>query len=337
MKKNDSTNQTNSFLLYFITLLLSFFFIAVGAELYVRLVADNGMNYTLEMWKYARQAKQISSDPRIGHEHIPNARGHFMGYDVFINSQGLRDKEYTFEKPKNTTRILMLGDSLAFGWGVAQDQTSSKILETLLNQNGNHFYEVINSGVGNYNSDMEIGYFLKKGYLWNPDIVILNYFINDAEPTPKYGGNFFSEHFYSYVYFGGVLDTFLRRFFGKTDYKTYYSNLYEETAPGWIQTQKAFGELSSYCKSKHIKLILAHQPELRELHSYPFEFVTKKIETMSKNNEVPFIDLMDFVKNEPEESLWVSKPDPHPNAKACKLFAQGLYKILRQNSLAPMQ
>ncbi len=42
-----------------------------GVELYVRFVEDDGMQFDLEMWKYAKSVKRISENPRIGHEHRP--------------------------------------------------------------------------------------------------------------------------------------------------------------------------------------------------------------------------------------------------------------------------
>ena len=66
-----------------------------GAEIYVAKVIDDGMQFDLEMWRYAKYIKRQSASPAIGHEHTPNTRAHLMGADVAISSQGLRDREYT--------------------------------------------------------------------------------------------------------------------------------------------------------------------------------------------------------------------------------------------------
>ena len=47
----------------------------------------------------------------------------------FINSLGFRDNEYLPKKPKNTLRLLVLGDSLTFGLGVEGSESFPKILE----------------------------------------------------------------------------------------------------------------------------------------------------------------------------------------------------------------
>src|SRR5215468_1873325 len=94
-----------------LTLLVSLAVAAGGLELLTRFVVDDGMQYDLEMWKYAREIKQVSADPLIGHEHAPNRQARLMGVDFRTNSQGLRDREFTYERPPGKLRIVMLGDS----------------------------------------------------------------------------------------------------------------------------------------------------------------------------------------------------------------------------------
>ena len=98
--------------------LISLVITAFGLELLTRLMVDDGMQFDLEMWKYAREVKQVATDPLIGHEHASNRQAHLMGVDFRTNSQGLRDREFSFERAPGKLRIAMLGDSLTVGWGV---------------------------------------------------------------------------------------------------------------------------------------------------------------------------------------------------------------------------
>ena len=61
------------------------------------------------MWKYARDAKQLSADPLLAHEHAPNRVAVLMGVDFQTNSKGLRDWQF-YDRQPGTLRILMLGD-----------------------------------------------------------------------------------------------------------------------------------------------------------------------------------------------------------------------------------
>ena len=95
-------------------------------EVLTRLVVDDGMQYDLEMWKYARDVKQISADPLIAHQHAPDRRAQLMGVDFQTNSKGLRDREFSYDRVPGKLRILMLGNSLAVGWGVTLEETFAK-------------------------------------------------------------------------------------------------------------------------------------------------------------------------------------------------------------------
>src|SRR5215472_18770839 len=119
-------------------------------EVAVRAFFDDGMQFDLEMWKYALEVKGISSDPLIGHNHRPNRQAFLMGFQFDTNSKGLRDREFSYEKPPGRLRIMMLGDSFTVGWGAKFDETFPKRIERMYADRGIQA-EVINTGVGNYN------------------------------------------------------------------------------------------------------------------------------------------------------------------------------------------
>lgn len=311
------------------TLLLavSLALIYAAAEAYVSFAVDDGMQFDLEMWRYSRAVKRVSDNPVIGHEHQPNTQAHLMGVDVAISSQGLRDREFPLEPPPGRTRILMLGDSLTFGWGVPVEQTYSKRLEQLLRQGG-HDVEVINTGVGNYNTSMEVEYFLERGAKFNPHYVVLNYFINDAEPTPRYQTSFLSRHSRAYVYFASRMDSALRKaeVAHREDWQGYYASLYKN-GHGTREVIAAVGRLASYCRKKGIYVVLADYPELRSPAKYPFPYVGDFMRKAAETHGIPYISLLPAVKNLEPASLWVTVPDPHPSAVAHEAFAKELFSI----------
>jgi len=93
---------------------------------------------------------------------------------------GFRDhKTYSYQKPPNTTRILMLGDSFTQGDEVPIDKTFSKLLETKLNAQANRAYEVINAGVRGSGSLQQYLWFKNQGLKFNPDLVILNFYLGN--------------------------------------------------------------------------------------------------------------------------------------------------------------
>lgn len=298
-------------------------------EAAARWVLDDGMDFDLEMWKYARDLKQVSPNKLIGHEHRPGSSGTYMGVPVRISSLGLRDREFTRQPIPGVKRVMMLGDSVTFGWGVRDEDTPSKLLESALNKNAPRpAYEVINTGVGNYNTVMEVEWFFDHGRQLKPEIVVLNYFINDAEPVPVRKDAGWAERSYAAVMFYSAVDKADRQYFGKSDWKEYYSNLYRVDAPGWRAAQKAVGKLAQWCRENNVPLVIANYPELHALSPYPFQPVTDAVAQLAAANGADFVDLKPSVVGLQPESLWVSPTDAHPNRKANLRFAATLQPVI---------
>jgi hypothetical protein len=101
---------------------------------------------------------QISDNPVIGYEYRPGYGPTDEPFDsshrgYSINRAGFRDHEYPLEKPPGVYRILVLGDSTTAGNGIANlDRTYTKVLEKILNEDGDRKFEVLNMGVGGYHT-----------------------------------------------------------------------------------------------------------------------------------------------------------------------------------------
>ena len=68
--------------------------------------------------------------PNLNRVHIGNT--HEFSYTVKTNALGYRMGDFSLEKPSNEHRILMLGDSMTFGYGVDVEDNLSSQLERLL-------------------------------------------------------------------------------------------------------------------------------------------------------------------------------------------------------------
>jgi hypothetical protein len=238
-----------------------------------------------------------------------------MGVNVKTNSQGLRDREFSFERTPGTLRILMLGDSFTEGWGVPLEDTSSKRIEKLYEARGIKA-EVLNTGVGNYNTIQEVKYFLTRGYKYQPDIVVLNYFVNDAEPVPRdRPPSMLARMCYSCVFLYGRIDALLRRSSAREEWADYYLGLYGNgKAKGWLDANDYIKKLADYCKAHKIKLLIVSLPELHDVHHYRFQLITNLVREAADENRVSFVDILPYLKDQESAKLWVTAPDPHPNA-----------------------
>lgn len=121
-------------------------------------------------------------NPRRVYEFVPSSRFRFIGVPVSINSDGFRGREHAISKPTSTIRIVGLGDSVMFGWGVQEDESYLSIVEQDLNgQQDGLRWEVINTGVPGYNTVMEVETLKDKGLKYQPDLVVINYVLNDMD------------------------------------------------------------------------------------------------------------------------------------------------------------
>ena len=304
-------------------------------EVAVRAFFDDGKQFDLEMWKYALEVKGISSDPLIGHYHRPNRQAFLMGVQFDTNSKGLRDREFSYEKPPGRLRIMMLGDSFTVGWGAKFDETFPKRIERMYADRGIQA-EAINTGVGNYNTIQEVEYYLREGYKYNPDIVVLNFTFNDAEPVPVSSPPpTILRICYSCIFVEGRIDSVLRELFVKKDWADYYLGLYGDDgqAKGWLDAKAYIAKLAAFTKAHGTKLLIASMPELHDVQHYRLQRITDLLHEAADENDVPFVDLLPYVQGVPSPELWVTPPDPHPNGLAHKLFAEGIFDALEKLSV----
>lgn len=104
-----------------------------------------------------------------------------------ISSQGLRDDEAAIPKPEGTFRILVLGDSVAYGSSVPKTDTFSNRLERMLREQFGPV-EVINAAVMGYTPYNELDYYLEEGRKFGADLVIVAFCMNDvANPRLHWG------------------------------------------------------------------------------------------------------------------------------------------------------
>ena len=93
-----------------------------------------------------------------------------------INSRGLRGELYPARKAAGTYRVLVLGDSNGFGWGVQEGETFSALLDRFAAD-----VQVVNLSLSGYGTDQQYLRFLRDGVGFEPDLVVLQLTANDFE------------------------------------------------------------------------------------------------------------------------------------------------------------
>lgn len=145
------------------------------SEAVVRAHDVGGVSYFVEAARYLAAAVP---DPRLGYRHAPNHESVYQGAMVAINARGLRDHV----RPEGVeTRVLLLGGSETFGWGVEAEETYGEILERIFPG-----VETVNAGVCGYSLRQQLDYLETDGLALNPDavfvLVSLRRFASDDMP-----------------------------------------------------------------------------------------------------------------------------------------------------------
>jgi hypothetical protein len=118
-------------------------------------------------------------DPDRGISLKPGAEGWWTkeGHAyVRINSAGLRDHEHRLERPPNTLRVAVLGDSYAEAMQVPMDQAFWVVMEHSLQHCARlkgKKVEAINFGVAGYGTAQELLTLRHKVWPYDPDIIVL--------------------------------------------------------------------------------------------------------------------------------------------------------------------
>ncbi|MFI5362574.1 MAG: SGNH/GDSL hydrolase family protein [Elusimicrobiota bacterium] len=140
-----------------------------------------------------------SADPDLLYELKPGVRliG-WGGIRVETDSSGCRVAPGSRDADSGPPRIAVVGDSSPFGWKVPFEATYGEQLRLRLQRALGKPVAVKNYSVPGYNSLQNLATFRDKVLRWHPDLLLLHYDNNDADPSdddrtrymdPAYGDN----------------------------------------------------------------------------------------------------------------------------------------------------
>lgn len=304
-----------------------------------------------------RQLYVPDADPQIAFRMRPGYADFVYGAPVAINRQGLRDDEYPYAKVTNQKRILVLGDSVAFGYGVPAQDTFAKQWEKLLRTDPGVEWQVINAGVPGYTTVQEVRWFEVEGLRYQPDAVILTYVMNDPEEVHTLDANgqivpLPADQFYRAIYDilprpvlpftrYSYLMKFLDRWFqfaepGWHEVHDRLTRFFNEAIfdqPGWPCCQEALLWLRDLCREREMFLLVAIYPTMYRLHSveeHPFALHYQKVQDFLEAHDIPsLLPLPDFI-GQSVDAMRAYVDDPHPSRASHAIFTRSLHKELQR-------
>lgn len=264
----------------------------------------------------------------IMYELKPNADIYYMTVRFKTNSQGLRDKEYSIAKPKNTFRVAVLGDSFTMGSGVDIENVFHSIIENRLNTESNGItYEFINFGVSGYDPTHYLATIKYKALEYSPELIL---FCQSAPFEEFYPRKYF-QHIYkikpkSYAFF--------ESFFWKM-VENIIKSMKVKSPPAYIEasiqkTENVFAELKQISKNINIPICVV----ILQNHHNSFQHANiNRLKKLASKYDLYVTDTSEAFKNMQLSQYVISKIDQHPNAKANKIFARVIYSYLKEQRL----
>jgi lysophospholipase L1-like esterase len=309
------------------------------------------------------------SDARLIFALRPNQRAFTADKPATINARGLRGPLIPFERNAGTFRILLLGDSIAFGYGVAESETVAARLAIRLDHRG-LATEVINAGVPSYNVEQEVAYLAAEGTGYQPDWVVLGVCWNDINEksgvrvTPEgwlatarevesapLVGLFESPGGYALrnmIKSSRLLYATTQGWQGARDalWPNDHSLFREDilagrgtprVTRGWERMEISLREMARLGKEHHFRSLVVAFPLLPSLeHDYPASSYPSRLLALAGEAGLPARDLTPVYRSvfTGHESLYVPYDADHPNARGHDLAAAEIAGALLDASAA---
>lgn len=277
-----------------------------------------------------------SSVPGLAYELAPNREQYSRGATIRTNSFGMRDDEPRTGIDDSLHRIVVLGDSFTFGFGVAGEDTYPNVLERLLNEKiEDEEFEVLNLGVGGYSTHDEALVLEHKGMKWNPELVVVGYVLNDPEIDPiQQLHSYFQEaswwQYLNILRLAAKLKNYWDvRALGEGDYIKY---LHAHQLK-WQSVVQGLSKIGSLAEERKFHVLLLIFPlTMSAWENYPYRNLHKQVANIAKTKGLFVIDLYDIYSQHSPKELKVARGNHHPSKFAHELTAKAIYQWMLANN-----
>jgi lysophospholipase L1-like esterase len=268
-----------------------------------------------------------SDIPGLAYELAPNRERHERGALIRTNSYGMRDDEPRSES-SDVRRVVVLGDSFTFGFGVSGDETYPNVLERLLKErSGGDRFEVLNFGVGGYSTRDEVLTLRYKAMEWDPELVVIGYTLNDPEVDPiqplhqYFQTPSWWQHSELLRLIAWQKYRWDKRRLGRRDYHRYL----HAHPRKWRSVVNGFAEIGALVREKGIPALVVVFPEtLVRWSPYLYEDLHHLVAETAKLKGLHVLDLYNTFSAFPAADLALSPDDHHPSPLAHELAAKAI-------------
>ncbi len=260
-------------------------------------------------------------------------------FHVTTDGQGVRWPLHTQKKPQDVFRILLLGCSTTFGWGVEDAETYPARLEALARDAGYEKLEVINGGQPGYTSFQGMWFWEEVARHYEPDLVVIGYVVQDARRAAysDLSQAILTENasFLKYnLLYQWRLYLALKNLQGDVVIRTKERSETGEAGVFRVSERsflKNLRTLRASVEATGANVVHFGFPLEREGYTAQHR---RLLRLESEAADVPFYDpSSDIEQASRAEQLYFEKDRGHPNAAGCDRIARGMLKFLESQQL----
>jgi lysophospholipase L1-like esterase len=289
-------------------------------------------------------------DAVLDWRYVPNSEVHFGKLTFRYNNAGFRDVDHEVEKPPGVRRVVVVGDSVSEGVGVETDHVFARVLQSRLGQG----HEVINIATSGLNTPQEVHLLEREGLKYQPDLVILNLVLNDADFASSLAGarRHYERKEATIGLLGIPINPEFKRFLKSsallyfvkervgnlvalaTDARSgrgddYYIALWADPA-NQAKVTHGFDRLVELRDQHGFELVIVVWPFLTEYSSYPYRHIHQWLAEEAGRRRIAAIDLLPTFSGVPYRDMQVAAEDGvHPNAAGHALAVDTLVAWLQ--------
>lgn len=279
-------------------------------------------------------------DPVLNWRYVPNSVVSEGKIDYRYNWVGFRDVDHSVQKPSGIKRIIILGDSVTEGYGVEWKDVFANILQSRLGAQ----QEVIVVAAGGLNTPQEVHLLKQEGLLYEPDLVVMNFVLNDADfftsfdAAQRYKAEKDSQigllnlpispvvkralKSSALVYFVKErVENFTGRLLGTVE-TDYYTRLWAKDESRQ-RVMTGFNGLAGLQRDHGFQVLVIIWPVIMDYQRYGFGSIHERVAQWATTKGFAVIDLLPQFSKIPYRELQVTAEDNiHPNSLGHKVGAE---------------
>lgn len=298
-------------------------------------------------WGATVRIHRESADPELVYELNPGAEAERDGVAIRINPQGFRDDPFPDPPPAGAPRIVVVGDSVAWGWGVKMEDAFPQALERELaaRRPGQPAPVVYNLAVDGYATGQEIRMLETHGIQLarRPDLAVVAYVMNDPDTYDAGLARYYRQRSLELLRPISNAIWRLRHGLGADrlaeergeDYHQYIHARYRE------QTRAQFARLGRFSRASGVPILVAVSPVLifKPGEASRWQNLVDDLRRDCEANGLGFLDLRDRLGAENGDHWTIKREgvaaDPwHPNAEGHLEIARALADAIESRGLA---